>query len=259
MKLKALIIDDEYPIRQELRYLLGQLENIEVVGEAAGATEAMKLIMALEYDILFLDISLPGMNGLDLAEKVQSLPYKPQVIFITAYDNYALDAFNVSATDYILKPIDKARLRRAVDKVARRSEADRRKSSEKPEAGSAASPPSNLQNEMQNADRILAEYKGRIVLVDILDICFIFTEADKVYFKMPSDKLLVKYTLKDLESKLSGRSFFRTHRSFIVNIKKIREIQPLFNGTYQLIINDKEKSEVPVSRSQAQKLRKMLG
>ena len=252
MKLKALIVDDEYPARQELRYLLEQLGNVEVVGEAAGAAEAMKLIQALDYDILFLDISLPEINGLELAEKIRSLPRRPQVIFITAYENFALEAFSVNAVDYILKPIDKARLQSAISRVA----------AEKSGGDGAKVPNIPPPSAPQSVGLILAEIGGKLVLLNIDEICFAYTEGDQVYLKTAAEKAFTRLTLKELEGKLNdlnNKSFFRTHRSFLVNIRKVREILPFFNGTYRLIMDDKGKSEVPVSRSQAQKLRKLLG
>jgi DNA-binding LytR/AlgR family response regulator len=247
--LKALLVDDEYPARQELRYLLGQLSNVEVVGEAASASEAMKLISALEYDILFLDISLPGMNGLELASKIRSLPRKPHVIFITAYENYALEAFDVNAADYILKPIEKERLQRAIDKVAAI------KNGGEARVPAPAVPAAGAQ---QGMGRIVAKSGDRITLVDVSDICFVYVQGDSVYLKTATDKLLTRLTLKELEGKLGSKNFFRTHRSFIVNIRKVREIRPFFNGTCRLVMDDREKSEVPVSRNQTKKLRKLF-
>jgi len=263
MTLRALIVDDEYPARQELRFLLEQFQDIEIVGEAAGAMEAYKLIQVLEYDILFLDIHLPGINGLELTAKFQELPKKPQVIFITAYDNYAVDAFAVDAADYIMKPINKVRLKRAIDKVKSRigkaNEAANPEESAK-ERDSAAQPNGGPKDrEELITSRIIAELKGRIILVDVDDIYFAYTEGDLVYLKTHTDKLITKYTLKELDSRLNKVKFFRTHRSFIVNIHKVKEIQPFFNGTYNLVLDDKEHSEVPVSRNQAKKLRKVLG
>ncbi|MGQ9826131.1 MAG: LytR/AlgR family response regulator transcription factor, partial [Desulfotomaculales bacterium] len=119
MKLKALIVDDEYPARQELRYALNEFSQIEIVGEATNAQEAMALIRALDYQVLFLDISMPGMSGLELGAAIRELPRPPYVIFVTAYDEYAVKAFDVDAVDYLLKPIEISRLKRAVDRVWR--------------------------------------------------------------------------------------------------------------------------------------------
>lgn len=260
MILRALIVDDEYPARQELRYLLEQLNNIEIVGEAAGATEALKLINALEYDVLFLDINLPGMNGLELAEVINSLKFKIQVVFISAYENFALDAFKVNATDYLLKPIEIDRLKQAIDKVMYiksrtiELESNNENNDFEPNLESVKQSKTEL-----SIDRIIAESNGRMILVDFNDIIYAFTEDDRVYLKTFSERLFTRLNLKDLEERLSCKCFFRTHRSFLVNLSKVKEIQPLFNGTYSLLMDDKEKSEIPVSRSQAQKFKNLYG
>ena len=261
---KVLIVDDEYPARQELRYLLEQFNNIEIVGEAAGASEALKLIQALEYDILFLDINLPGKSGLELASNLQTLSQKPHVIFTTAYENHALEAFEVNADDYILKPICKARLKQAIDKVAvSKSKENGVCNTDEEIAGAPAclDKASSVSAESGDlmAGRIIAEYKGKMVLADIDEICFAYIEGDVVFVKTFGEKMLTRFTLKELEARLNKSNFFRTHRSYIVNIRKVKEILPFFNGTYLLVMDDKEKSEVPVSRNQARKLRKLLG
>ncbi|NLL46532.1 MAG: response regulator [Clostridiales bacterium] len=248
MRLRALIVDDEYLARQELRFLLGQFKDIEIVGEAASANEALKLIQALEYDVLFLDINLPGISGVELALKIHKQPNRPEVIFTTAYENYALDAFSVNAVDYILKPVSKPRLGQAIDKL-------RQKKSETSAAKGAHSPaaPDSI-----TLNRIIAESGGRMVLVDVDKIYYAFMKREMVYIKTFEDEMLTRFTLKELEAKLGG-NFFRSHRSYIVNIQKVKEILPFFNGTSILVMEDKEKSEIPVSRNQSKKLRKLLG
>lgn len=267
MVLKALIVDDEYPSREELRHLLAQFPEVEVVGEAASSTEALKLIQALEYNILFLDIKLSGISGLELTSKLQSLPKKPHVIFVTAYDDYAFDAFGLDAVDYILKPIEKSRLRRAIAKVmALEKISEKSMDDDSPDQSANltsdflqdAIPSGSGQKEVM-VNRIVAEAKGKIILVDVNDIYFAFTEGASVYIKTFSEKYLIRLTLKELETRLSAINFFRTHRGFIVNIYKVKEIHPFFNGTYTLVLEDKERSEVPVSRNQSKKLRKRLG
>ncbi|SHF20411.1 LytR/AlgR family response regulator transcription factor [Desulforamulus putei] len=260
MTLKALIVDDEYPARQELRFMLGRFNNIEIVGEATSATEALALIRALEYQILFLDINLPGMNGLELGAVIQELPRPPFVIFVTAYDEHALEAFDVNAVDYILKPVDEKRLKRAIDRVI--------KAQQEREACTPVPVHANLTADTNKSpadtgeikiNRIPAEKQGKTILVDISDVFYAFTESDYVYIKTFSDKLFTRFTLKELEARLGGGMFFRTHRCYIVNLHKVKEIVPFFNGTYNLVLEDKERSEVPVSRAQAKKLRKILG
>ncbi|GAB6158434.1 LytTR family DNA-binding domain-containing protein [Desulfotomaculum varum] len=257
MLLKALIVDDEYPARQELRFMLGRFNNIEIVGEATTASEALTLIKALDYQVLFLDINLPGMNGLELGAVIQELPRPPFVIFITAYDEHALEAFDVNAVDYILKPVDEKRLKRAIDRVIK-AQQEREACTPvpvQPAAGTANQPAAG---EIK-INRIPAEKQGKTILVDINDVFYAFTESDYVYIKTFSDKLFTRFTLKELEARLGVGMFFRTHRCYIVNLDKVKEIVPFFNGTYNLVLEDKERSEVPVSRTQAKRLRKILG
>lgn len=250
MRLKALIVDDEYPARQELRYALSKIDNIDIVGEATNAQEALALIKALDYSVLFLDIAMPGINGLELGAVIQELPDPPQVIYVTAYDEYAVKAFDVNAVDYILKPIDEKRLRKAINKVIKLTR----------EAGAEAGAARELKTEPTiRIDRLPAEKNGKTVLVNEGDIVYIFTEGDAVYVKTFADRYLAHFTLKELEARLNQNIFFRTHRCFIVNLHKVKEIIPFFNGTYSLVVEDKERSEVPLSRAQAKKLRRILG
>lgn len=269
MKLKALIVDDEYPARKELRFFLNKFDNIEVVGEATNAQEALTLIKALDYSILFLDIEMPGMNGLEVGAKVQEMPNPPHVIFVTAYDEYAVKAFEVNAVDYILKPIEEKRLTQVINKIVKMKQ----QQPQQPQVNGAATVPQGQEAlapgdvvagagqkpQHIKIDRIPAEKQGKTILVNESDIIYAFTEQDYVYIKTISDKLFTRFTLKELESRLNSAVFFRTHRCYLVNLHKVKEIIPFFNGTYTLIVEDNDKSEVPVSRAQAKKLRKILG
>ena len=264
MKLKALIVDDEYPARQELRYALSNFDNVEIVGEATNAQEALALIKALDYQILFLDISMAGMSGLELGSIIQEMPKRPYIIFVTAYDEYAVSAFEVNAVDYILKPVELKRLKKAIDKVIKITQeisaaeaplnGREGQSHQEREAKSLA----QFQSQIK-IDRIPAEKQGKTFLVTESDIFYAFTEQDYVYIKTFSEKLYTRFTLKELEARLNPQVFFRTHRCYLVNLHKVKEIVPFFNGTYNLIVEDKERSEVPVSRAQGKKLRKILG
>lgn len=262
MKLKALIVDDEYPARQELRFALSGFEHIEIVGEATNAQEALALVKALDYHVLFVDISMPGMSGLELGAIIQDLPKQPQIIFITAYDEYAVRAFEVNAVDYLLKPVEPGRLKKAIDKVMKIYQENATPPGESatestPANGDAKTPPSPASQ--IKIDRIPAEKQGKTVLVAESDIFYAFTEQDYIYIKTFNDKLFTRFTLKELEARLNSSIFFRTHRCYLVNLHKVREIIPFFNGTYNLVVEDKENTEVPVSRAQAKKLRKILG
>lgn len=260
LKLKALIVDDEYPARKELRFLLQQYENVEVVGEATNAQEALTLIKALDYSILFLDIQMPGMTGLELGLLIKELPHPPKIIFTSAYDEYAVKAFDVDAVDYLLKPIDEKRLTRAITKIAKTVQAESSQEALGSETRTTVEPTLRPNDGQQiKIDRIPAEKQGKTILINESDIIYAFTEQDYVYIKTVNDKLFTRYTLKELEARLNPSLFFRTHRCYIVNLHKVREIMPFFNGTYTLIVEDAEKSEVPVSRAQAKKLKKILG
>lgn len=265
MKLKALIIDDEYPARQELRYALSEFDNVEIVGEAANAQEALTLIKALDYQVLFLDISMPGMSGLELGAAIQDLPNRPYIIFVTAFDEFAVSAFDVNAIDYILKPVEPKRLKKAIDKVMRLTRevmgdaVPAGLSREERTARVNGTRAMNAENLQLKIDRVPAEKQGKTILVSGSDIFYAFTEQDNVYIKTASDKLFTRFTLKELEARLNPQIFFRTHRCYLVNLHKVKEIVPFFNGTYNLIVEDKERSEVPVSRAQAKKLRRILG
>lgn len=224
MVLRALIVDDEYPARAELRYLLQAFrDRVEVVGEAAHAAEALALLKAVDYQILFLDIDMPGLSGLDLAREIQSLSRTPAVVFVTAYDHYALDAFNVNAVDYLLKPFGQKRLHQALDKVFAAAAL-------RPESSSAIAPRPSARPGPQprppRLDRIIAERAGKTVLVDEKDICYAFAKDDVVYLQLPNERLLTRYTLKELAARLRQPMFFQCHRSYVVNLRRVKEIVP---------------------------------
>ncbi|GAW91267.1 LytR/AlgR family response regulator transcription factor [Calderihabitans maritimus] len=249
MVLRALIVDDEYPARKELRYLLEKYDNIQIVGEAANAREAMELINAVDYSVVFLDIDMPGGSGLELGRQLQIRNGKsPYVVFITAHDQYALEAFGVDAVDYILKPIDPKRLDKAIKKIQERIQP------------SSSSPvPDKSKNDTRSLGLIPVEHKGKTILLEKKDIVFISANNDYCFIKTYNTKYLTRFTLKELEKRLDSNLFFRCHRSYLVNIQKTREIIPLYNGTLILIVDDEEKSEVPVSRSHAKQIRQILG
>jgi len=245
-----LIIDDEEPARQELRYLLEQMNEIEIVGEGENAKDALKLLAAIDCSVVFLDIQMPGMSGIELGEVLKSLKKPPAIIFVTAYEEYALQAFEVDAVDYILKPFDSSRIEQAIKKVLsmQRSEGEENKAEEQVVKTVAA------------LERIPLEYKGRTLLLAQDDIAYIYTQNEAVYVRTIDDKeYLARFTLKDLEQRLSSEKFFRTHRCYIVNLSRIKEITPYFSGTYTVTLDNKQKTEIPVSRNQARKLKKILG
>lgn len=243
MVMKALIVDDEYPARMELRYHLGQFPDLEVIGEATNAREAQRLIEALEYDVIFLDVQMPGMTGVDLAKQLKERPSAPKVVFVTAYENYAVPAFEIRAVDYLLKPIEPERL---AETVQRLREANPVPAPTAPEEKRGAL--AFLMAEKDEKQRPLA----------LNEIVFIFSEGYNVFVQTQSERLLVRYTLQELTEKLPPDQFFRCHRSYLVNLFQVKEISPYFNGAYILKMKDKDHSEVLVSRANVKRLKELF-
>lgn len=245
MRARCLIVDDEAPAREELRYLLGTIEGTQVVGEAANGEEALLLLRSLDYDLVLLDIKMPGGTGLAVAEAIRGAPNAPKIIFTTAYPDFAVQAFDVDAVDYLVKPFDAERLGRAIDRaLTGRSE----------ETGpQPVQPPVG-----ESPVRIPVQQGDRTVLVAETSILFATAARGYSYLQLPEERVLVSFSLNDLERRLSGR-FFRTHRSYLVNLDHVRELRPDTNGALVLLLDDPRRSRVEVSRRQARDLRRRLG
>lgn len=235
--MKCIIIDDEYPARMELRYFIEKYEELEIVGEFEDSMSALSFFEQNSVDIIFLDINMPNMNGMALAKLISKFETKPQIIFISAYGEYAVDAFSIKAFDYILKPYSEERIIKTLDSLIKQNMIERPK-------------------EGKNISR-LTLWKGEKMYVLSLDEIYIFEACEretKVYAK--GDIYFSKQKISDLEGELPDM-FFRTHRSYIVNINKIKEIIPWFNSTYNLKIEDLD-IEVPVSRNKIKEFRTLL-
>lgn len=258
MKLKALIVDDEYPARAELRYFLQRFQDrVEIIGEATHVAEARTLLSALPYDLLFLDIEMPGLNGLALARELLASPKPPFIVFVTAYQDYAVEAFEVNAIDYLLKPFDERRLAQTLKKAFRAWELlEPEKAAAAPVQTSDSIP---FQGKGSGLDRLLAERQGKRLLVDKKEVVFAFAEDNAIYLKLHNEVLHTRYTMKELVSLLQEPMFFRTHRQYLVNLLKVKEIVPYFNGAFTLVVDDAQRTEVPVSRGQVKKLKALLG
>lgn len=246
MVLKALLVDDEPPARLELRYRLARYPEIEIIGEAANAREAKHLIEALDYDVVFLDVEMPGLSGIELARELRTKKPSPRIVFVTAHEHYAVPAFALRATDYLLKPFDEERLAETVQRLLELQ-------GEGPAPDPA--PPESVKPALS---WVLAERDERSIPVPLADIVYIFSEGDAVYVQTSSERLLTRYTLQELTERLPGDFFFRCHRSFLVNIHQIKEIAPYFNGAYILKMKDKNHSEVSVSRANVRRLKELF-
>lgn len=261
MKPRALIVDDEAPAREELRFLLEEIGRVQVVGEATNGEEALVLINSLDYDLVFLDIRMPGRSGLEIAKEVHSLPQRPRVIFTTAYPDHAVEAFDLSAADYLVKPFDAERLRRAVERAlatgAERTD-DGAPASPGREADAARQAVRPRAAEPERLVRIPVQKDGRTKLVDGDAIVYVSAARGYSSIKLGDERVLVSFSLNELERRLQGH-FFRVHRSYLVNLRYVRELVPDFRGALVLVMNDRQRSRVEVSRRHARELRKRLG
>lgn len=242
MKLKTLIIDDEYSAREELRHYLKKYDILEVIGEAGNAIEAIHLITELNSNLLFLDISLPGGSAFSVIEKIQHMPQKPWIIFVTAHDNFAADAFEVDAIDYIMKPIDPLRLKKALQKVFKLVNFEEKENKPTIKVG-----------------LIPVDIKEKTILIPEKDIVFFEAQDDYTYVKTLTNKYLTGFTLRELEARVSKEQFMRCHRSYLLNLARVIEVSSQANGTLLLTVNDEVSSKVPVSRAQTKKVRQLLG
>ncbi|WP_275002653.1 LytR/AlgR family response regulator transcription factor [Promicromonospora iranensis] len=270
MRPRALIVDDEAPARAELRYLLEELGQVQVVGEAANGEEALLLLRSLPYDLVLLDIRMPGGSGLEVAGALRDLPHPPQVIFTTAYPDHAVEAFDLAAADYLVKPFDAARLSRAVERALEHGGADDAQSSPAGAGGSAGAGSASTSNGGQAGRRgddaakpeplarVPVQRDGRTMLVDQSAIVYASAARGYSYLKLADERLLVTFSLNELERRLHGH-FFRSHRSYLVNLNHVRELVPDFKGALVLVMNDRQRSRVEVSRRQARELRRRLG
>ena len=264
MKLRALLVDDESPARKELRYLLQDYEDIQIIGEAANSIEALELINNLDYQVVFLDIDMPGLKGIDLARQLKEKENSPVIIFITAHEEFAVDAFCVNALDYLLNPINPKRLEQAVKKLFLHYQNAGTTGESLPDSAQTSSKAASEKTVSESMttrplEVIPVEQRGKTILLRPEEIIFIYTDKDNVYAKTQKESYLTRFTLRELEARLNPNLFFRTHRCYLVNIKRMRELIPYFNGTYSIVVDDNERSEVPVSRTQSRKLKEILG
>ncbi len=245
--MRVLVVDDEELARTRIKELLADIPDVEVAGEAENGLRAVDAVGELEPDVVILDIQMPGMDGFEV---VEALTRVPLVIFATAFDEYAIKAFEVNSVDYLLKPISKERLGEAVERA--RSLLD-----DTPQLDDQMA---RLAGLVRSRDiRRLPAVKGkRIVLIDLDDIVWIGVEDELVFVHTASEKHMMNVTMAELESRLDPQVFFRCHRSSIVNLNHVKEIVPWFSGKYKIVVDDEKKSELVLSRARAKGLREIL-
>jgi two-component system, LytTR family, response regulator LytT len=257
MTINTLIVDDEKPARDELAFLLKGFPEINLIGQGKNGVEALSLIKEHTPDLVFLDVQMPGLDGFGVLKKLVERKVKmPHVVFATAFDQYAVQAFDVNAVDYVLKPFDKARISKAIAR-ARKMLETQTSATERLEqlvAQLGAGKPSSLQ-----PVKILVKSQQRLLLVDGEDLIFSSIEDGMISVMARDVEGSSNYrTLEELNAALDSESFWRPHRSFLVNIHHIKEVVPWFKGGYLLKMNDKKQTEIPVSRAQTKRLRELF-
>ena len=248
--ISAILVDDETLATEELAYQLRDFPDIEIVATASNGLEALKLIEDLEPDLVFLDVQMPGLDGLGVIRKLResSVPL-PYFVMATAYDQYAVEAFRWEALDYLLKPVEKDRLAMAVER-ARKGIADRVKTAP-PEL---PPPKPTLQR-----TKLLIKNNHRNFIVDAQDVVYATIEDGLITVVSTNMEGQSNYrTIEELQSNLDAETFWRVHRSYLVNIHRIKEVIPWFKSSFQLRMDDKKQSEIPVSRVQTKRLRALL-
>jgi two-component system LytT family response regulator/two-component system response regulator LytT len=261
--LKVIVVDDEQLAREELCYQLEQAgEDVEVLGFAGNGLEALSAVDRFEPDLVFLDVQMPGLSGFEVARRLlQRGEDSPALVFVTAFDQHAIEAFEVNAVDYLLKPVDGVRLEQALQRARRRLSADRT-------SPSGAGAP--FEEQLDRIVRMMSEREVRREQVAIkVGEKFMLVQADDIIFASLSDESITIVTgqvsgtsnyrtLDDLQARLDPAVFWRVHRSHLVNINKIKEIVPWFSRNYILRMKDPKATEIPVSRSQTKRLREYL-
>ncbi|UOF89079.1 LytTR family DNA-binding domain-containing protein [Fodinisporobacter ferrooxydans] len=235
-----MIVDDEEPAREELLYMLGQIPQVKVIGETAIGMDAIKKAKELKPEFVFLDIQLPDLSGLQVAELIREMDLNVEIVFITAYDHFAVEAFKLRAFHYILKPYDFEDLQQVFAMYGKEMN---------PKAKfSAVSSTSKLAVEIEDDIKYLSPH----------EIVYIVKEGRGVVIHTAIEKYEAQYTLQKLEEKLAPYSFIRTHKSYLVNLGHVKEMRAWFNGSYNVYMDDPGHSTVPVSRNYVKELRHRL-
>ncbi len=262
MDLKAVLVDDEQLARDELGFLLGQLGGIDVIGQAGNGVEALTTIDRLRPDVVFLDVQMPGLTGFEVARRMLETRVPTHIIFVTAYDQHAIEAFEVNAVDYLLKPVDPVRLDLAVQRALRRVTLDR--------SQDGVNGGGTLTDQLEKIVQLVAERQNRRDRIAIkVGERFMLVAAEEIICASLADESITVVTsqhvgtsnyrtLDELHARLDPGIFWRVHRSHLVNINKVKEIVPWFSRNYILRMKDEKSTEIPVSRTQTRRLREYL-
>src|SRR5262245_60517405 len=262
--LRTVVVDDEQLARDELGFLLGQVGGVEIVGQAGNGVEALTAIDRLQPDLVFLDVQMPGLTGFEVARRLLDTRAPSHIIFVTAYDQHAIEAFEVNAVDYLLKPVEQSRLEVAIDRARRRISVER-------VLGGAPRTNQALDNAQlerivelvterhSRRERLAIKVGERFMLVQAEDVLYASLGDEGISVVTEQHAGTSNYrTLDELHERLDPSVFWRVHRSHLVNINKIKEIVPWFSRNYILRMKDAKSTEIPVSRTQTRRLREYL-
>jgi DNA-binding LytR/AlgR family response regulator len=254
MSIQAVVVDDEQLAREELCYMLDQVGGVEVIAQAGNGVEAISIIERFTPEVIFLDVQMPGLNGFEVAHRLIQNGRSPNIIFVTAFDRHAIEAFEVNAVDYLLKPVETSRLEQALEKARKRV--------------AAAEAP--LNDQLERLVQLMAERQNKRERLAVkVGERFLLVQADEIiYASLTDDSINIVTnqfagtsnfrTLDELQARLDPGIFWRVHRSHLVNINKVKEIVPWFSRNYILRMKDPKATEIPVSRAQTKRLREYL-
>ena len=263
MELRTVLVDDEQPARDELEYLLGQLGGVQIVGQAGDGVDALETIGRLQPELVFLDVQMPGLTGFEVARRMIEGGSASHIIFVTAFDQHAVEAFEVNAVDYLLKPVDPARLEIALERARKRITSERQLNGEAGRSSIGA-------DQLEKIVQLVSERQSRRERLAIkVGERFLLVQAEEILYASLADEAITVVTsqhagtsnyrtLDELQARLDPSVFWRVHRSHLVNINKIKEIVPWFSRNYILRMKDEKSTEIPVSRTQTRRLREYL-
>ena len=264
MAMNTVIVDDERPARDELAFLLKGLPEINVVAQGKNGLEAVALIKEHNPDLVFLDVQMPGLDGFGVIQRLveRKLPI-PQIVFATAYDQYAVQAFEVNAVDYVLKPFDKSRIAQAVQRAKKMVEANtspvQRLETLVGQIGAGLPAMAGEIKRRSAPAKLLVKSQERMILIDAYDMIYASIQDGTITIYSREIEGVSNYrTVEELMGALDEDTFWRPHRSYLVNIKHIKEVVPWFKSSFMLKMSDRRASEIPVSRTQTKRLRELL-
>lgn len=240
MRVKTIIIDDELPICDEIEYLLRREPDIEIAAKFTNSLEALAYISQSPCDLVFLDIKMPGMSGLELAQKLSYVRRPPFMVFITAFAEHALEAFDTPAVGYITKPITQTSLTKVLEKVR----------------GIMLRPPAP---DKPASTKLCVLRDGKIIPLDRQEIVFVYVREKDVFIRTKTSEYTTSLTMQEVENMLLQPNFLRIHRQYLVNLDKVKEVIPWFHGSYLLRMDDLKSEEVPVSRAKSKDVKAWLG